>query len=538
MNFYQTAVAVESLWNPAQDPKAADITKAKALVEKYAKYAYQEEDEFTAGQYLQDSIKEIELLTNIDKATTKAAAKAAIEALVDFDAELPAKYVGVDSVIVVMPFATDATGAIPNQSGLAKVSSPVHSDNQEAKFEADEDYKLIDSNLEAYIEKFDKTNWGAKNSREDILDIIKVVNVEQSGNLIAELDKAATAYAAAPSDTAKKAEFLKALKATGVKKYADANATEYAEKVSEFAALDANSTIENVQALVDAANLEAVKTAATAKNGSATVKAIQVLEIEKLDVIAENKAYYLAAKTNDASKTLKTVTTEEQVSEIVKAGNKAAKLQAQVEAINAATTAAEVKTALDELSFSEYVAVPSADREYVAGLLLEKRDLLTKDRNVIAANGTDTQTVTSLPKAKAFYNVDEVTAYFAVDVTETNAGIDFNGDKAATVGTSTAVITQRTTVLDAINSVTSNAPGTGTTFEALVASTAAAFKAAEVTGFSKDGDVTAAESAKAEAFLDSDHFYTAKEAADLAGVTAGDAKGEFRNVTDALAYFK
>lgn len=549
VNFFNTAKAVQKLWDPSEEPKASDVTKAKTLVEKYAEYAYQEDDEFTAGQYLQDAVKEIELITNIDKASTKSSVKSAIQKLEEFDAEMPAKYVGVSDVVVLAPYAittsdnldldqdgTSGEASDDEAAGLDKIYFNLHSDNSKALFEADEDYALIDANLDAYIEKFDKTDWKDKNSRSDIIKLIKDVNAEQSTNLIKTLSEKATAYAADSGDTAKRAEFLKALRSVGAKKVVDSNNDEYINLVSSFAALDhTTDDVEDVQDLVDAANIDAVNNAATNGNGTSLVRALKVLEIKNLEVIDANKDYYLAQED------LKTDSTEADIKEAVEAANKAAAVQANVDAINNATTAEEVKAALDALSLDDYVKVPSADRIYIATEILETRDLLTKDRNVVAADGSSAQTPNRLVAEKAFYNVLELQGYLGNNVTEAVADIDFNGDDDK-FDDLTSPVNKRTAILDSatgVNSITTNIPDTagGESYEDLIVSTATLFKGLELPGFKNDGKLTSAETAKAEAFLNSAAFYTATEA-EAAGKAEGDLKKPFYNVTEVLAFFE
>jgi len=299
--------------------KTADVTAARTLANTYL--STDEDAPFTKKEVSNDSLDVLDALIRVNAATTNNSLKNALVALSNLEKALVEKYKNVPGAIT-----------------------------------AEFDIKLVNDNYLADYRKAisDEKDVTKKNQRKDIEAIIKKVNADNASSQIGKVNGATTPE-----------ELLKALKAyPGLKQVADINKDSYAAN-TDFASVDAD----DIQAAVDASNLDAVKTATVAN-------IIAKLNVFGLDnVVAANAAKYEAAKATLGGVSVGSTNadTVKNLKAAVKLVNEAVTENAEVEAINKAETASQVKDALDKLAIAGYLNVPSADRLYVANALLEVR---------------------------------------------------------------------------------------------------------------------------------------------------------------------
>lgn len=249
-------------------------------------------------------------------------------------------------------------------------------------------------------------------------DAIKTSKAKEAAFKVAEattensLYNALVAYANATPDATLKASELNANLKAEYKKALDASGVQ-AALVAAIQAGTENIKGDIVTAADTAALSDAIDTVNTtagaydatdAKTTTAFQKALQKLA----DVTSHQTgdAKFDASKVNTellekyaaAIDSLSTpASTAKDVQDAIKGVNDTAGTDASVDAINKATTATQVKAALDTLAISAYVNVPSADKLYIAEKVLEARDELTgkefadKDE-VETALGTTTTT--------------------------------------------------------------------------------------------------------------------------------------------------
>jgi len=302
--------------------KSADVTAARTLANTYL--STDEEATITKKEWANDSLDVLDALIRVNTATTNNSLKTALVALDNLETALVEKY----------------------------------KNNVDYSVEPEFDIKLVNDSFLADYRKAisEQTDVTKKNQRKDIAAIIKEVNDEKATTQLGSVNGATTAD-----------ELLKALKAyPELKQVADINKDNYwTTDNGNFASVDAAS----IQAAVDAANLNAVANA-TASN------IIAKLNVFGLDnVVAANAAAYVEAKADlggvDVGAT--NAETVKNLKDAVEVVNKAVAEVAEVEAINKATTATEVKAALDNLAIASYVDVPRADKLYIAEKVLDAR---------------------------------------------------------------------------------------------------------------------------------------------------------------------
>lgn len=248
--------------------------------------------------------------------------------------------------------------------------------------------KYVDANGKAYVAKLKATDVGAKDTTTEISSLIDTVNSESSANLVGAVKSAAT------ETTVDADKLLAAIKALGLKQVADSNKAVYATETTFANVSDSAS----VQAAVDNANVTAVISATDADQ---LLTALQVLELK--NVVAANKAAYLA-DVKSGSATIKDNATT--IDAALKAINENVAKEAAVKSINDATTADQVKTALDTLAFSDYLNVTSSDRIFIAEKVLAAKDALEgkKFPNATAAETAVTTATTDRTTAIAGVN--------------------------------------------------------------------------------------------------------------------------------------
>lgn len=302
--------------------KSADVTAARTLANTYL--ATDEEATITKKEWANDSLDVLDALIRVNTATTNNSLKTALVALDNLETTLVEKY----------------------------------KNNVDYSVEPEFDIKLVNDSFLADYRKAisEQTDVTKKNQRKDIDAIIKQVNGEKATTQLGSVKGATTAD-----------ELLKALKAyPELKQVADINKDNYwTTDNGNFASVDADS----IQAAVDAANLDAVANA-TASN------IIAKLNVFGLDnVVAANAAAYVEAQADlggvDVGAT--NAETVKNLKDAVEVVNKAVAEVSEVEAINKATTATEVKSALDNLAIASYVDVPRADKLYIAEKVLDAR---------------------------------------------------------------------------------------------------------------------------------------------------------------------
>lgn len=247
--------------------------------------------------------------------------------------------------------------------------------------------KYVDANGKAYVAKLKDADVTAKDETSELVGLINTVNSESSNSLVEAVKTAATGTVDAD-------KLLAAIKALGLKQVADSNKAVYAKEASFATVSDSAS----VQAAVEAANVTAVTDATDADQ---LLTALQVLELK--NVVAANKAAYLA-DVKSGSATIKDNATT--IDAALKAINENVAKEAAVKSINDATTADQVKTALDTLAFSDYLNVTSSDRIFIAEKVLAAKDALEgkKFANATAAETAVTTATTDRTTAIAGVN--------------------------------------------------------------------------------------------------------------------------------------
>lgn len=264
-----------------------------------------------------------------------------------------------------------------------------------------EDY--VDANGKAYIDTIKDLNSAAPtltpadygvtdkvNLASEIASVIAKVNdVQADKGAVTEyaaLKTAATNVKTSATAT-NKSKYIAALQAVGIKQVSSnsANVAEYiktdgstlaldlilAEATGVAGTSDVAAAKVAIQAVIDGANLAVVQSA----DATGIIAALNVLELK--NVVAANAAAYVAdtgangvMNTTDTDNATKLQTALNKV-------NSAEAVKAAVKAINNATTATEVKTALDDLAnegkVAGYLNVTSADRIFIAEQVLDAR---------------------------------------------------------------------------------------------------------------------------------------------------------------------
>ncbi|ARD48848.1 hypothetical protein [Sporosarcina sp. P33] len=305
--------------------KTADVNAARALANQYLTTA-EEEGDHDAKAYANDSLDVLEALIRVNAATTNNTLKSALVALDNLETALVEKYKN-------------------------NVHVPAVADDFEIK-------NVNDNLLAEYRKAIADKEVKDKNQRGDIDAIIKQVNQDAVDSAIIAVNNAEGEEAV-----------LKALKAyPGLKNVADVNKDQYVKDIGKGkTAVTKDGTTNQIQTRVNTSNVNAVKP--TNAKVSNIIAKLNVLEIK--NVVPANAAAYIA----DAATTkLASASSVENVQDAVNAINKLVTENSSVDEINAATTATEVKAALDKLAIADYVNVPSADKLYVAEKVLKARD--------------------------------------------------------------------------------------------------------------------------------------------------------------------
>ncbi|MDV2886379.1 S-layer homology domain-containing protein [Alkalihalophilus pseudofirmus] len=292
------------------------VADARALVLAYI--ADGEEDELTDKDYALDGLEIEDALIAVNRATTNNSLKNALVRLDSLENSLLKKYEGTSF------------------------------DTKTDDFDID---TVKDNLLAKYREAIREASVENKNQRSDIQAIITQVNNAEADALLTNVTSANNAD-----------ELLKALKAyPNLKGVADINKAVYFSE--DFSAVTAS----DIQAKVNTSNIVAIGTATT---GSEVLAKLNVLELK--NVVSANQVAYLDAKTSLAAESNAAA-----VDTALKGINDQLAESAAVKAINDATTATEVKSALDTLAITEYLNVTSADRIFIAEQVLEARDEVT-----------------------------------------------------------------------------------------------------------------------------------------------------------------
>jgi len=323
---------------------SAKVSKARALLAAFAVPA-EDEDELTVYDYGTAVLDFENAVIAVFSATTNSSLD---KALVSLDAKLKE---------LQETFAAFSAAGIDNKFN---VSNPTAENF---------DLELVNSTLlaqyRAALKDTETYAAGDRNQAKDVQSIIEDVNGDSAVTLIGAVNEAENATA-----------LLKALKAyPGLKQVADINKDFYWAETpaADPAPATINDNFEGVDAdtiqeAVDAANVKATNEATASK----VVAQLNVFGID--NVVAANAVAYEAAfnSTPLEEKTTNALTVTA-VKAAVKAVNDKAAEDAAVKAINDATTATEVKTALDTLAISAYLNVTAADRIFIAEKVLEAR---------------------------------------------------------------------------------------------------------------------------------------------------------------------
>lgn len=346
--------------------KSADVTAARTLANTYL--ATDADATLTKKDWANDSLDILDALIRVNAATTNNSLKSALVALDNLETALVVKYQNNSLGVIV---------------------------------ENDFDIKTVkDVNLADYRKKLsDTTDVTLKNQRGDIQTIITDVNNAADSSLITAVQ---TAASETPVDADK---LLKALNALGLKQVAASNKAVYAANTDYQAVADAAAA----QAAVDADNIAAIMALDTAAEADQLLVALNVVELK--NILPENKVAY-AASVADTVNGIGSKTSLTDIQSALDAVNKAELAKAKVKAINEATTATEVKAALDKLAITSYVNVPGADKLYIAEQVLKVRDTLEAGRDELAADGTAKETgVAVVATAKTFASVEDLTGH-------------------------------------------------------------------------------------------------------------------------------
>lgn len=252
--------------------------------------------------------------------------------------------------------------------------------------------KYVDANGKAYVAKLKAATVDAKDTTLEISGLIDTVNAESSTSLVEAVKTAAT------ETTVDADKLLAAIKALGLKQVADSNKAVYATAAASFTSV---SSANEVQAAVDNSNVIAVTSATDADQ---LLAALQVLELK--NVVATNKEAYLT-DVKSASATIKDDATT--IDAALKVINESVAKAAAVKSINDATTADQVKTALDTLAFADYLNVTSGDRIFIAEKVLAARDALEGKKFADASAVETAVTNATTDRTNAIKGVNDLT---------------------------------------------------------------------------------------------------------------------------------
>lgn len=205
----------------------------------------------------------------------------------------------------------------------------------------------------------------AKTQNSVYTALVNLSNVDSDNLKASELNINLASYYFAEQQKAATQTALEAKTTASVK----TNVVEAADKAALDEAVDAVNTTAGAYDAADAKTKTAFQNALQ-KLADVTSHKTNDLKFDASKVNAE-----LLEKYADAIDSLSTAAaTAKDVQDAIKGVNDAAGTDSSVEAINKATTASQVKAALDKLAISVYVNVPSADKLYIAEKVLEARD--------------------------------------------------------------------------------------------------------------------------------------------------------------------
>lgn len=270
----------------------------------------------------------------------------------------------------------------------------------------------VDANGKAYIAALKAETVVTNKDTVDLVEAIlfsdvNSVNATEAASLVTAVNDAATAIeAAAGAETAaEKTALLKALNNLGVKQVVDANIAEYVKVATDLKTV---ADLAEAQTQVDTANLAAV----TAADKNTIIAKLNIFGID--NVVSANAEAYVAdivvpAVGADNKATIAAVKAA------VKAVNDQVAEDAAVASINKATTAAQVKNALDTLAISEYLNVTSADRIFIAEQVLDARDKVTTP---VAKEFADKAAVTTAVQTAATARTNAITDVNALVITD------------------------------------------------------------------------------------------------------------------------
>lgn len=329
-----------------------ELTKLQSLIETYAPVDEEGEYATAANQTKLDTITLQLAVVDVLDATTASKFKATVTALA--------------------PIANEATPATMDLKEYVDGNGKAYID--------------VIKDLNSAAPKLTPADYGVTdevNTAAEVQALIKAVNQEVKDDAAVKDYKALATAATnviADATASNKTKYVAALQAVGIKQVSSnaANVAEYvktnastltADVIAAKAALvkKESEVVANkalIQTEIDNANLAAIAAADTADK---VLAALKVLELD--NIIDANKEAYLADKAGY-------ITDVGTVKTAVATTNSVVADKAEVKAINAATTATEVKTALDKLAISDYVNVPSADKLYIAEKVLEARDAI------------------------------------------------------------------------------------------------------------------------------------------------------------------
>ena len=349
-----TRMVIEGAWDKAwKSVKSEDLLAAEELIKLYIKE--DAEGETTKAYYL-DSVAQLKAVIAVNNATTDSSFKAALTALDKLETELIAKYPG--KVTDVLDLTT-----------------------------------VRDNLLTTYRTTLSTTAATDKNQVSDIQKIITTVNSAADTALLENVKNADSADA-----------LLAALKAyPGVKQVADTNKNNYwTVSNGNFSSV---TNLTTIQTAIDTANIKAIQ---GQTDSNELLVALKVLELKNI-VDANKDAYLVDVKASSTSGSMGHIDTNTvaKMQTALDNVNKTEVGKVQLKAINEATTAQEVKTALDELAnvgfIAPYLTVRSVDREFIAAFILNKRpEIGYSDVSAVATEiGTDATTAGKALKAHA-----------------------------------------------------------------------------------------------------------------------------------------
>lgn len=393
---------------------ATNIAAVETAITKY-------DDGTEIYKFFKDQLQELKLvraLLDADKATT---IKKALNNLVTYDADMAAKYKDAKDFDVV-------------KADLSEVTLSIHPDIKKELFKdiaiVDDNVYSTDEGVTTYAKILKST---ATSNASDVNSVKDVAGIVSSVNNTRATDLYTTVKSLDPTTKTAK-DLLDALKAAGLQQVADTNKDVYftpgTPNVNNFAGVTGTGAVTkaDLQKQLDTLNIQAVEDATTT---TGVLTALKVFGID--NIVDANAAEYIADFSSVTAGNTNELTVEAVKTKVADI-NKTKAEATEVAAINKAESVADVKTALDALystdSLTDYSAVRSVDRSFVAAYVLEKRPTdATKYADLAAVQAEVADAVTAYSSALNGVNAIEKTSTTAVVITALNAILDENFSK-------------------------------------------------------------------------------------------------------------